>query len=80
MRRATITDAEDELLCNSIMPSKTNGHMLYLAACAIIDAEARGREMGKIETLQRLFRQRCITAGLDVKTMERMVNLSDAKE
>ncbi len=80
MRKATVTDAEDDVLCSSIMPSKTNGHMLYLTACAVMDAEARGREIGRIETLQRLFRQQCITAGLDVKTMERMVNLSDARE
>lgn len=80
MRRASIPGMEDDKLCDNIPPAKTNGYMLYLTACAIIDAEFRGREIGKIETLQRLFRQQCVAAGLDAKTMERMVNLSDVRE
>ena len=53
---------EKALLCKYLQPT-VEGHTLYLLVQACFDAEVRGKEIGRIETLLKLFKQQCDIAG-----------------
>ena len=70
-----------QVLSSYICPDKVDGHTLYLLAQACNDAEARGIETGKNQTLLKLLQQQCQVAGIKVRdiVIEHEVNGSVVK-